>query len=281
MTKARSIAVFATACLSLTSTAHAFCGFYVAKADTKLFNEASKVVIARHDDRTVLTMVNDYRGDPQEFAMVVPVPTFIERGQIHVGKQAVVDHLDAFSAPRLVEYHDPDPCRRMERYDLESSATGGAMLRMAAEPNPDAALGVVVEAEYTVGEYDIVILSAEQSDGLETWLRESGYRIPDGASRVLGSYIKQGMRFFVAKVNLEEKAKLGELPATAAGRLRNSQVHAADSPRHGERRRPPGAVRVRPHPQRPGGDHELSDGSIALGHGRPAIREERIRKVLP
>ena len=70
-------------------------------------------------------------------------------------------------------------------------------------------LGVKVEAQYTVGEYDIVILSAEQSDGLETWLKENGYRIPEGATEVLGSYMKQKMHFFVAKVNLEEKAKLG------------------------------------------------------------------------
>ena len=66
-----------------------------------------------------------------------------------------------------------------------------------------------VEAQYTVGEYDIVILSAEQSDGLETWLTENGYKIPPGAADVLGGYIKQKMHFFVAKVNLEEKAKAG------------------------------------------------------------------------
>jgi len=31
--------------------ASAFCGFYVGKADTKLFNKASEVVIARHDNK--------------------------------------------------------------------------------------------------------------------------------------------------------------------------------------------------------------------------------------
>ncbi len=72
-----------------------------------------------------------------------------------------------------------------------------------------AALGVTIEASYTVGEYDILILSAKESSGLETWLRQNGYRIPDGATSVLGSYIKQEMRFFVAKVNLEEQAKAG------------------------------------------------------------------------
>src|SRR5439155_836730 len=70
-------------------------------------------------------------------------------------------------------------------------------------------LGVTIEAEYTVGEYDIVILSAKQSDGLESWLTENGYRIPKGASRALHPYVQQGMKFFVAKVNLKEQRATG------------------------------------------------------------------------
>ena len=71
-------------------------------------------------------------------------------------------------------------------------------------------LGVTIEAQYTVGEYDILILSAQQSTGLETWLRENGYTHSGRAHpAVLASYLKQNMRFFVAKVNLTEQAKLG------------------------------------------------------------------------
>src|SRR5574340_1177730 len=79
----------------------------------------------------------------------------------------------------------------------------------AAARERDRALGVTVEAQYTVGEYDILILSAKESAGLETWLSENGYRIPNGAASVLHSYLKQHMKFFVAKVNLGEQAKLG------------------------------------------------------------------------
>ena len=93
------------ATLAVTGPAYAFCGFYVAKADTALFNRASKVVVVRDGDRTGMTMANDFRGDPQEFAIVIPVPTFIEREQIHIADRALIDHLDAYSAPRLVEYH--------------------------------------------------------------------------------------------------------------------------------------------------------------------------------
>ena len=44
------------ALIANTGTALAFCGFYVAKADTRLFNRASQVVLVRDGDRTVMTM---------------------------------------------------------------------------------------------------------------------------------------------------------------------------------------------------------------------------------
>jgi hypothetical protein len=90
--------------------AAAFCGFYVAQADSKLFNKSSKVVLTRDGQETAITMASDYEGDAKEFALVVPVPTFIERKQIGVVEMKTIDHIDAYSAPRLVEYYDEDPC---------------------------------------------------------------------------------------------------------------------------------------------------------------------------
>jgi hypothetical protein len=187
----------------------AFCGFYVAKADTSLFNRASQVVLARDGDRTVLTMASDFKGTPKEFAVVIPVPTFITREQIHVAEKSLIDHIDAYTSPRLVEYFDSDPCRRYDM--LRPMAMAGVMKDVSAPAMQERAkaLGVTIEAQYTVGEYDILILSAKQSGGLETWLTENGYRIPAGAGPVIGSYLRQNMRFFVARVNLSEQTRLG------------------------------------------------------------------------
>ena len=69
--------------------------------------------------------------------------------------------------------------------------------------------GVTIEASYAVGEYDILILSAEDSGGLIDWLQDNGYKLPAGAEPVVRSYLKQDMRFFVAKVNIEEQSRLG------------------------------------------------------------------------
>ncbi len=189
--------------LFLAPAAWAFCGFYVAKADASLYNQASQVIIARDGRRTVLTMANDFKGDVQDFALVVPVPVVLQADQVNVGDPAIVERLDGFSAPRLVEYFDPDPCALVPVYDALPAPMSAAAERSDAGAS-NQALGVTVEASFSVGEYDIVILSAAESDGLETWLRQNDYQIPQGASELLRPYIRQGMKFFVAKVNLEE-----------------------------------------------------------------------------
>jgi hypothetical protein len=201
---------------ALAGPAAAFCGFYVAKADSKLFNKSSKVVLSRDGQTTAITMASDYQGEPKEFAVIIPVPTFIERKQIGVVEMKTIDHLDAFTAPRLVEYHDPDPCAPI----FYSRATAGAGPVPTSAPIVDATRyrGVTVEANYDVGEYDVSILSATESDGLVNFLNDNGYKIPAGADAVLGSYIRQKMRFFVAKVNLERMALMSN------GYLRPLQV---------------------------------------------------------
>jgi hypothetical protein len=186
--------------------ASAFCGFYVAQADTKLFNKSSKVVLTRNGQQTAITMASDYEGEPSEFALVVPVPSFIKKDQIGVVDTKTIDHLDAYTAPRLVEYFDPDPCQQDRLMALASAPVlGGAV---PASPVPEYR-GVTVEARYDVAEYDVSILSAEDSDGLVRWLTDNGYKIPRGAEPVIGSYIKQKMHFFVAKVNLKRMQDSG------------------------------------------------------------------------
>lgn len=181
----------------------------MAKADTSLYNQASQVVYVRDGERNVVTMASDFKGDVNDFAMVVPVPTVLKREQISIVNNATLQHLDAYSAPRLVEYYDSDPCaprpqaRPMMRPAPQASARAGSMRTRATE------LGVKIEAQYTVGEYDILLLSAQESGGLMTWLTEQGYKLPAGSEPVVGSYLKQDMKFFVAKVNLKEQSKTG------------------------------------------------------------------------
>jgi len=201
-------ALAACAALAIAPHAPAFCGFFVGKADTTLYNKASQVILVREGTRTVISMLNDYQGEPAQFALVVPVPQVLEPGQIRVGDRRTFERIDGFTAPRLAEYFDPHPCARKE-VSAQLSLDAARPAATVAKARADRALGVAVEARYTIGEYDIVILSARESDGLETWLTRNGYRIPKGAAAALRPYVKQNLKFFVARVNLAVHARTG------------------------------------------------------------------------
>lgn len=190
---------------------YAFCGFYVAKADAQLFNESSQVIMVRNGHKTTITMSNDFQGDVKDFAMVVPVPVVLEKSQIKTIEAELFTKLDQYSAPRVAKYYDPNPCRtrpmfrkRLMNYHTRYKARGvGGGIKKKA-PTREEALGIDIKAKYTVGEYDIMILSAKHSNGLETYLIEKGYKIPEQAKEVLDPYVKSNMKFFVVKVNLEQ-----------------------------------------------------------------------------
>ena len=193
----------------------AFCGFYVAKADVKLFNKTSQVIIAKNGERQTVTMSSDFEGDVKDFAMVVPVPVVLEEKDIRVVDRLIFDKLDTYSAPRLVEYYDENPCYQPVQYN---QAKSNNMPRMAMKKSAgvfeaeEKDYGVTIEAKYTVGEYDILILSAKESGGLEQWLVDNGYKMPVGAKEVLDPYIKTNMKFFVCKVNLDNYKAAGAVP---------------------------------------------------------------------
>jgi hypothetical protein len=196
--------------LCLPLSAQAFCGFYVAKADGALYNQSSKVVFVRDGRKSVITMSSDYRGAPKDFAMIVPTPRVLRRDQIDTVDAKIVAHLDSYTAPRLIEYNDFDPCSEpsvLEAPVIVEAAEGVFGGRSDLKRRQGAAaLGVKIAAEYAVGNYDILILKAKESDGLATFLTQEGYKLPDGAALVLAGYIAGGMKFFVAKVNLGRHA---------------------------------------------------------------------------
>jgi hypothetical protein len=198
--------------LIISSQVHAFCGFYVAKADAKLFNKSSQVIIARDGTHQVITMSNDFEGEVKDFAMVVPVPTVLKKDDIKVVEQSIFDMLDAYSGPRLVEYHDYNPCYN-NRYKYKEGnipqAASSMMDESVVKSVVEKKYNVKIEATYTVGEYDILVLSAKESGGLKGWLIDNGYKIPEKAEEVLEPYIKSNMKFFVVKVNLGEQKKNG------------------------------------------------------------------------
>jgi Na+-translocating ferredoxin:NAD+ oxidoreductase RnfD subunit len=207
----KKLAAFIILAGMVTHEAAAFCGFYVSKADGTLKNKTSQVILVRDGNRNVITMYNDFKGNLKDFAMVVPVPVVLQKKDIKVVDQQIFNTLNEYSKPRLVEYYDQNPCNINVDKALQGRVSGLALndvtvVGYGAARKKESS--VKIEAKYLVGEYDILILSATESSDLKTWLDENGYKIPAGADEVLEPYIKSKLKFFVVKVNEEEKKKL-------------------------------------------------------------------------
>jgi hypothetical protein len=187
--------------------AQAFCGFFVAGADAKLSNDATQVVLMRRGSHTAMTMSNNYKGPPSDFAMVVPVPVVLKKEQVKTLRPEVFKAVDQMSAPRLVEYWEQDPCyvppppRPMPTYSAVPSRSRNNEDGVGAPPRD---YGVKIEARFQEGEYQILILSAKDSGGLEAWLHDNHYKIPNGAAAALAPYIRDQMKFFVAKIDIKK-----------------------------------------------------------------------------
>ncbi|MFT3709054.1 MAG: DUF2330 domain-containing protein [Archangium sp.] len=186
-------------------SAHAFCGFYVAGGGAELFNNATQVVLMRDGTRTVLSMQNNYQGPPENFAMVIPVPVVLQKDNVRTLKKDVFARVDQLSAPRLVEYWEQDPCWIPPPPEIVERSVVYKMSKSKSDDRrPAEDLGVKIEAQFTVGEYEIVILSAKDALGLDTWLKQEKYKIPEGAEPLFRPYVQQGMKFFVAKVDVKK-----------------------------------------------------------------------------
>ncbi len=204
-TMATMVAAATLALVCAPKAADAFCGFYVSGADAELYNNATQVVMMRDGTRTVLSMANNYQGPPSNFAMVIPVPVVLQEENVKTLSNELFKRVDQLAAPRLVEYWEMDPCSPQIDYasrGMPMPMKSAAVMEGAASDKED--LGVTVEAQFDVGEYQIVILSARDSGGLDTWLRREKYTIPAGAEAFLRPYVSAGSKFFVAKVNAQK-----------------------------------------------------------------------------
>lgn len=169
-----------------------------------LRSDGSKVALVRNGIHTIVSLSMRYRGPPDDFALVVPVPVVLPQQNVRTLHPGTFERLDAITRPELVEQWEEDPCR--EEYAPQSAAygEGGTGARAKGEEGSSGVAtvsAVKVEAAFSVNEYDIVILGASDSVALERWLKDAGYAMPPGIEPFLRPYVAAGSKFFVAKVD--------------------------------------------------------------------------------
>ena len=91
-------------------TARAFPGLCVSKTEARCVLHTTHVVLMIHEGFSVVTLMVDYEGPLEPFALVVPVPGDVRLERIETLRRAFISRLEEVSAPRFHAFYEQDPC---------------------------------------------------------------------------------------------------------------------------------------------------------------------------
>ncbi|HEX2670113.1 MAG TPA: DUF2330 domain-containing protein [Polyangiaceae bacterium] len=195
--------------------AEAFPGFLASKTKTEIKINSTQVVLMKKGNVTAVTVMSDYEGPLDPFAMVLVVPADVAADHVTTLKREYVDRLDAISAPRFHEYWEQDPCdpgpveqewQRNMKADASSAFLGGGDMPTGTQKVAKE-LSLDVQAKQKEGEYSFTLLGKDESVG--AWLKSKGYTAPAGAEQAVQPYLQAGMRLVVAQVDTKRIELVG------------------------------------------------------------------------
>jgi len=209
--KARSFAFSALLAAGLSllpaAPAQAFPGFLASKTKTEIKINSTQIVLMKKGTATAVTVMSDYEGPLDPFAMVLVVPPDVSIDHVTTLKREFVDRVDAISAPRFHEYWEQDPCdpgpveqewQRNMKADASSAFLGGGDMPQSNQKVAKE-LSLDVQAKQKEGEYSFTLLGKDES--VAGWLKSKGYSVPAGAEQAVAPYVQAGMRLVVAQVD--------------------------------------------------------------------------------
>ena len=182
--------------------AHAFGGLLVAGGGGGVERTNAEVLLARRGARTVMSVSLSYRGGQQGAALLLSVPADFELTQAKTLPRQLFDRLDLVTAPLASEYWEQDPCYRAPKQGTKSFEFGEAEMELSAAPGSLTSLfQPKADTSFISGEYDLTLLSPEESRAPAAWLSARGYALPDGGAEALAALGAQGRRLLVAAVD--------------------------------------------------------------------------------
>lgn len=212
-----SLSALLGACLSLAvaAPAQAFPGFLASKTKADIEVNSTQIVMMKKGNTTAVSVMSDYEGSLEPFAMVLVVPADVTAERVTTLKREYVDRVDSISAPRFHEYWEQDPCdpgpveqeweRNMKANASSAFLGGGDMPQPAQKVAKE--LSLDVQAKQKEGEYSFSLLGKDESVG--AWLKSKGYAVPDGAEQAVQPYLQAGMRLVVAQVDTNRVELVG------------------------------------------------------------------------
>ncbi len=201
--------------LAAAAPASAFPGFLTSKTGAEIKVNSTQVVLMKKGTQTAVSVMSDYEGGLEPFAVVLVVPADVTAERVTTLKREYVDRIDAISAPRFHEYWEQDPCdpgpveqewQRNMKADSSSAFLGGGDMPQSTQKVAKE-LSLDVKAQQKEGEYSFTLLGKDDKVG--AWLKSKGYAVPAGAEQAVAPYLAAGMRLVVAQVDTNRVELVG------------------------------------------------------------------------
>jgi hypothetical protein len=192
-----------TSAIFLPGSALAFCGTYVGSAGDTILNQASQVVFVREGKRTTITMANDFSAAGTTFGLLIPVPGDFDPSDLREFDMGTVERVDAYAAPRLVEYTCED-LHGGSAKDAGCACAGALATSLLAGLALDALPGFLDEVGLARAELQLDTLAPQTVEALSDALALNGFVLSEDAAGLLEEYIAAGSGFIQVKVDLPE-----------------------------------------------------------------------------
>lgn len=180
-------------------------GFFYEVTGATVQSSHQRAVIVFEDGRETLILQTRYAGEQADFAWVIPTPTLVQRADFTTADPRVFDQLFYLTEPTGTLIGAKD--------DGVGCACGGG--QSGGDVGRDGS-GVNVWDEFSVDEYQVLVLSAEDSADLAGWLTARDYHLPDGAGPVLQSYQARNWHFVAVRLTAARSPVAAGAPASAA-----------------------------------------------------------------
>lgn len=155
-------------------------GMVIPRPDYYVRESGQKAVIFYEKGRETLILSITFIGDAKDFGWVIPVP---QRPEVTKGSDEVFTSLSEITKKYPRYYYPLAP--------MMKEGLGGE-----GEP-------VTVIETKKIDYYDIVVLSATDSQALSQWLSENGYQYPEESAYILQDYIANNWYFVAVKISPE------------------------------------------------------------------------------
>jgi hypothetical protein len=201
--------LFSISILLWSAHALAFPGFYVGKNASKRVSHADFFVVMNKGEQSVVSMMTDFDGPFEPFALVLAVPGDVTLDRIVTLRREYVDRVDQISAPRYHEFWEMDPCdpgkaqQEWER-DLRVSTSADNFLGGAASdfgPTKKVPKEMLLNMKTEVKQGEYTFLMPEEDQPFLDFAKARGWVFSPAMEQAVAQYLGKGMKFVLAEVD--------------------------------------------------------------------------------